>query len=90
MSCNAGLNLGIPDMGAMGMCTEPNGTCHCEWTSMASQTGGGGYVINGTSFSFQGKTFPYCVSGKTLTVDLSAAFVVPKSGAPFVFTATLQ
>lgn len=78
-------------VGAPNLCTTVEGdNCHCNWVSPTSgiMGGGGGYTVADNAFTTVGHQVPYCVTGSTLTMDLSSAF--PTMGTPFLVTATKQ
>ncbi len=86
-SCNYA-QISLYGSGAMGTCTDQGSDCHCEWTAQAATTGSGSgpFTTSGTSFTWQGINFPYCVTGNTLEIDLSAALA--DAGVPLVATFT--
>lgn len=81
--------------GPTGTCNPQGSDCHCEWTALPDTTGSGSgpFTVSGSNIAWQAKSIPYCVSGTTLTLDLSALFqsIPPLSaGTPFVASFTKQ
>jgi hypothetical protein len=73
--------------GGSGSCELEGETCNCSYVGIESGgTGNSGSVFADDSFTYFGKTVPYCVSGDTATFDVSE--VVAGSGKPYVLTAT--